>query len=768
MALALATIATLPLILRPSLPTLTDAEMHIYRVAQIESALRNGEYYIRWAPDFYFGHGYPVFNYYSPLSYYLGAVYSWLTGTGPVAGMRAVLALTIILGTVGMYLFARDRWRAESGLIAAAAWTFAPYVLYIDPYGRGDIPQALALATGPGLMWAFDRLRHTAKWQYLAVAGVLLGVLILSHPLMALMLYAVLLAFLVWTMVVAPGVPRLQCEVDRTPTMGYALVGTGILMGLLLAAFYWLPVGFERSAVKISNVADGFFDFRNHFLTLGELMGPSPRFDYGASELSFRFNLGVAQWVLAAVGFSTVFWRKLRRVDTLFFAFAGVASMYLMTRASEGVWAAVPYMSFFQFPSRFLGPAALVLALLAGASLKWTELTENPWPRRLYTPAAILFILVVALPLMFPRPWGEFGPVTQLRMIEVELSGRALGTTSADDFLPATVDVNPAPQPSVIAQYEAGAAQIDRLNRAVLPAEAEVALVDTGAQYDVYAVSSPEPFVMRLYRFYFPGWTARVDGVEAPIEVAKPEGFIAFPVEAGEHTVTVRLEMTWPRQVGWGLTAVGLVMLAVAVVQAVRHWPTNGNGKRSVDPQVMLGPTTFTTVGVALLVFALVRLVGSGPGVFWLQSEGDEVLVAETQQVVRVGSEFRFLGYDLSSVQVVPGQTLTVTAYWRAVTPPSLNYQVFVHLVGPDGQLYGQSDKLNPAGFPTMRWPTDQYVRDEHALVVRPDAPSGVYQLKVGLWNQSTGQRVPVYAADGVTLTPDSTVTLPVEITVQP
>ncbi|GAG35601.1 unnamed protein product, partial [marine sediment metagenome] len=71
LALALALVAAVPFLTRPGLPRQTDAELHVYRAAELGHALRAGAFYPRWAPDFYYGYGYPIFNYYAPLTYYL-------------------------------------------------------------------------------------------------------------------------------------------------------------------------------------------------------------------------------------------------------------------------------------------------------------------------------------------------------------------------------------------------------------------------------------------------------------------------------------------------------------------------------------------------------------------------------------------------------------------------------------------------------------------------------------------------------------------------
>jgi uncharacterized membrane protein len=64
-------LAVWPLLSRASLPEGTDAELHIFRLHELGTLVRGGEFYPRWAPNFYHGYGYPIFNYYAPLTYYL-------------------------------------------------------------------------------------------------------------------------------------------------------------------------------------------------------------------------------------------------------------------------------------------------------------------------------------------------------------------------------------------------------------------------------------------------------------------------------------------------------------------------------------------------------------------------------------------------------------------------------------------------------------------------------------------------------------------------
>ena len=158
LALALALVAAAPFLTRPGLPRQTDAELHVYRAAELGHALRAGAFYVRWAPDLYYGYGYPIFNYYAPLTYYLANVFDLLPGVDIVAGVKAVFVLGIFLASAGAYLLGRELFGPVPGVLAAASFTFAPYVVFVDPHARGDLAEHFAICLLPLSFYAFHLL----------------------------------------------------------------------------------------------------------------------------------------------------------------------------------------------------------------------------------------------------------------------------------------------------------------------------------------------------------------------------------------------------------------------------------------------------------------------------------------------------------------------------------------------------------------------------------------------------------------------------------
>lgn len=730
--LAICLLALWPFIGRASLPQETDAELHIFRLLELSTLVRGGEFYPRWAPNFYHGYGYPIFNYYAPLTYYVGLVFELLPGLDAVAGVKAVFVLGLLGAGVGMYGFVRDNWGRPSGYLAAAVYVYAPYVQYVDPVARGALAEAFSLGVFPLALWGLDRLRRQPTWGRWATAVLLVAAVILSHNLMALLFFGLLAAWVLW-----------QTVVRQDDSVGLRWLWAALGLGLGSAAFFWLPVLLERNAVNLNTLigAGDNYDFRTHFLSWAEMLAPTLRLDWGATEPVFRFNLGVAQWVLGGAGLVLLLLRRVKQgKQVLFFALAAAVLTFMLLPASTFLWEATPILPFFQFPWRLLGGTVAMLAILAGAGL---EAVQTNWPklRGWGTAVAISFCLLTALPLTQPSPWPDFGDVFLLRMTLIENSGRWLGTTSTADYVPATVDIIPGRKGSVVVGF-LDDGPLDRVNRATLPDGAEVINEEVSPLHFRYSVNSPEKFLLRLFLFQFPGWTVTVDGEPIEPELARPDGFIAVPVPAGDHLVDVQFRDTPPRQIAWAITAVSLLLMMGA------GWQLRKNRGRFSLPDP-LHTTDWRVLGSALLVSAITLLI-LGP--VQLLHYNSANYVAEPAQVARLddfGGQISLIGYDASTETAVPGDQVTVTVYWQAQTKMDINFQSFVHQLRPDGSLVTQSDHLNPGEFPTRRWPLDKYVRDVHILQLPPDLPPGEYQVTAGLWVQTEGWRLPVLDASG-------------------
>jgi len=123
-----------------------------------------------------------------------------------------------------------------------------------------------------------------------------------------------------------------------------------------------------------------------------------------------------------------------------------------------------------------------------------------------------------------------------------------------------------------------------------------------------------------------------------------------------------------------------------------------------------------------------------------------DVAVPPSSLVADLGSQVRFLGYYLPARSTYPGGTLYLYLYWEALVEMQHDYKVFTQILGEEGQVVAQQDKVAGAeSYPTSHWARGAIVRDRFLLTVQPQTAPGRYRLIVGLYDPTPAMpRLPV------------------------
>lgn len=721
-------------LLRGWLPQRADGLLHFYRLLELEQALRHGVLFPRWLPDMGYGYGFPLFHYYPPLSYYL-LLPLRAVGMSTAAAYLIGYALALLLTGVGVYLWLRDfqpppdRSGSQlAGITAAAAAACAPYIL-INVYHRGAYAEAWGVAWLSLSLWAAGRLaQRQDRTRLLWLAGCY-AALLLSHNILALSGTPLLLGY---------GLLAGQAAYGKRALWMLA----ALLLGLGLAAFFWLPAFLEQSLVqlhKLFDVAD--FDYRRHFLNLSQLLSPPRRADFAAVNPAVPFSLGWPQLLLAAISWrpSAALPPAYRRARALFTA-AFLLLVFLTLPISEPLWAHLPLLALVQLPWRILGPASLCLACLAGLGA-W-RLTDGG--RLLLALALMLFALPWLFPARFPLPPDP----SPAGLIRFEVETGFLGTTSVGDYLPVTVASLPDPA-SLLPAYEAIApdTRIARLSPVSLPAGARLIATAESWLSTTVTIDSPVAFTAQFYRFAFPGWRAWLDGEPAAWRASEPHGLVTVEMPAGSHTLRLAWQETPLRRAA---NAVSLFALGLALFIG---WCA----RRQVAPP----PAPFSWrlpwhVALAAVLSALALLALK---TFYLDDchnlvcqtrlSGQGIAGAAQPLQVNFDNQLRLSGVAGLAESAPADSPLHFTLYWQALPPVRAEYSVAVHLLDDEGRRYGQSDNLHPAGYPVTRWGAGQYGADRHELAIWPGAPPGEYTLMVQVYQPDSGQLLAVLDAAG-------------------
>jgi hypothetical protein len=191
-------------------------------------------------------------------------------------------------------------------------------------------------------------------------------------------------------------------------------------------------------------------------------------------------------------------------------------------------------------------------------------------------------------------------------------------------------------------------------------------------------------------------------------------------------------------------------------------WPTSRwNADEVVRSAYALQVNPFLEAGTYTLILTLAdgygRAVGIPAPLGSLQVEAlPRVFVAPQPthpQHVVWGDAILLRGYDLQ----LSVESLELTLYWQAQRRMDVSYKVFVHLVDPTtGAIVVQDDAVPRRwAYPTTWWERGEMVEDTIPLSLN-GVPPGGYRLVLGLYDQSTAERLPAYSADGVRYADDA------------
>lgn len=106
-----------------------------------------------------------------------------------------------------------------------------------------------------------------------------------------------------------------------------------------------------------------------------------------------------------------------------------------------------------------------------------------------------------------------------------------------------------------------------------------------------------------------------------------------------------------------------------------------------------------------------------------------------------IAGHIELLGYTANKTEIKPGDTLTLTAWWRVLQPPPPPVSIFAHLLAPDGSLLQAGDAL---GVALEYWQPGMVIVQQHQFPLGEEAVPGDYTLSVGLYALDTGQRFPI------------------------
>ena len=522
--LAIILLPTFVRLIRPGIYSMQD--FPYFRLVEYHTCFVDKQFPCRWAASAGFGFGEPVFNFYSHLPFFTGAVLMNL-GIGGLSSLKILFALSLLLSGFGMFLLSKKVWKNDySAFLSAVLYVYAPYRA-VNVWVRGALPESFAFILLPLILLTFEHYKDTKKTIWLTSFSLLLSALILTHNLSVLLFAPAVLCFI-----------AIRLFSARSVRLFLPLMVAGVF-SLLLSAFYLLPAIGEAPLVNLQTTTQGYFDFRAHFVTVPQLLF-SRFWGYGGSTWGDQDGLSLAigqvQWLTAAFVICIALFNtfKGKKDKNLLLAFGlflvALFCLFLTHNKSAFLWEATSsFTQYIQFPWRFLGVTLFLFSFVAG---------YVPYCLPKYTRGITIILILLAIGLNsfyfkedIWRNVSDHDMQTGSTWIEQTSASRG-------DYWP---KYGPIPNDPPI----------------LMKGLKEISRTSNSAHFEYNSAIADE---LSIPITFYPGWSGMVNGKSVTL-TPDTAGLISLPVVSGNNVVELQLESTLIQKLGNSISSITLLIV---------------------------------------------------------------------------------------------------------------------------------------------------------------------------------------------------------------
>ena len=334
---------------------------HLADIYQMYRAFSSGQLPPRLGPDFLYNYGYPLFNFYYPLPFYVGALFFSL-GFALTSSFKIVFLVTVLLSIIGMYNFLRlnfSKWASFSG---AMLFLYTPYRA-VQIYVRGAMGEAFALVLLPWVLWIIVKIIRSKNLKLVALGSVIMFLFFIAHN----YLWFLSLPFVLLLLIIE----YFKDSSEKVEGWQKRLF-VSVLLGFLMSSYWLIPAVLERKYIQRLTP----FLLGDHFPFLRQLIVPS--WGYGSSvwgpgdEISFQIGLANLLSVIVSLyylfrnvlsgrdikkvskSFTKIIFKNKEESIAFWAIFGFISTVFMMNIRSLPFWKLVPFYNFVQFPWRLL------------------------------------------------------------------------------------------------------------------------------------------------------------------------------------------------------------------------------------------------------------------------------------------------------------------------------------------------------------------------------------------------------------------------------
>jgi hypothetical protein len=484
-------------------------DTQVARVIVMGNALKHGQFPVRWVSDLGYGYGYPLYNFYGPLPYYLGgSLYAF--GVDSVMATKWMFGVGTILASVTMFIFLYPILGLLSSITGSMIFLYAPYHA-VQIFIRGSVGEYWAIACVPLIfsgIWYIYHNRYTKGGIIgsLGLAGAILSHTILGFITTGIIGILVLILFL------------------KKRDWHFLMM---FMLGLGMSAFFWLPALVEMRYTSVEGmISSSTTSFSDHYICPSQLWNAPWGYAGSAQGCADGMSLKIGKFhiIVFILSLFILFLkrsvRRLRHINVFIFVVIActVCSIFLTLPYASFIWNMFPMTRFIQYPWRLLSFVTLGMGIVSAYIV---VSNKAPITRFFCMAALVVGAILVNAKLFVPqyqflRDSYQFETVEELRFRMSKIS---------DEYMPKDF-VRPMHNTDIVR---------DVISSTPSLTVQEVKKTEVSMIYEVIS-NTPQNVLLKIA--YFPGWMFWVNGMKVTPTITSNLPYVK--VARGKSTIEMK------------------------------------------------------------------------------------------------------------------------------------------------------------------------------------------------------------------------------------
>jgi uncharacterized membrane protein len=504
-------------------------------IAQFSKIISGGEFPVVWMNN-YANYGLPTGIFVHQLTNYTGGVITFLT-QNPTTSYNILVFIAILLSNFFLYLFLRFYFNPLASFLGTFIFCFTPYRIF-NIYVRGAMPEIFSSIFLPLILIALYLFIVKKKTSGLFLLTLFIAGLTLNHPMMLVVYSSVFIPYLIFLLITSSISRNLKIK-------NFIATSVFMLMGVLMASYYIIPLNFEIKYFYYGLIKNHIDP--NSYLSLSNFINPSWYY-FTKNEIFPRGHVvlfGLIESITLVIGavyflYAKIIQKSKQNLQLLFFALIlAVITIFLTTSFSNIFFQKLFFLNSIQFPWRFLSSLIIVPPIIAA-------FLYDRFPKK------IIFFFVIFLVALFSFP---------------QLYGKNFNSHSIQSYYFSKENLQTVMMNTIWTGKSEGYPNKNPQGE-IIEGKGKITAETLKNSSRIYSIDAQTQLRMVDHTFYFPGWTAYIDGVKTNIEFQNPDyrGVITYLVPAGKHSVYLAFEDTKIRLIGKVLSVASLMFFAVLLL----------------------------------------------------------------------------------------------------------------------------------------------------------------------------------------------------------